>query len=150
MSFAALRGPDRAADTAVTAGCNMAFFVRDDAARPSRRRGAAADALVFQSPDEPRHARHRAAPAALPADAGFVPRVEDAEALIDGQVRAIVLVTPNNPTGAVYPAHVIESFAQLCRKHGIYLVIDETYRDFLPQGMNHPHGLSLARNGAIR
>ena len=33
-----------------------------------------------------------------------MPRVEDAEALIDGKVRAIVLVTPNNPTGAVYPA----------------------------------------------
>ena len=50
-------------------------------------------------------------------------------------------MTPNNPTGAVYPGHVIESFAQLCRKRGIYLVIDETYRDFLPQGMNRAHGL---------
>ena len=40
---------------------------RHDAARPSRRRGAAADALVLQPPDEPRHARHRAASAALPA-----------------------------------------------------------------------------------
>ena len=85
------------------------------------------------------------------ADAGFVPRVEDAEALIDDKVRAIVLVTPNNPTGAVYPAHVIESFAQLCRKRGIYLVIDETYRDFLPTG-HEPRrtGSSLARNGATR
>ena len=51
-------------------------------------------------------------------EAGFVPRVEDAEALIDGRVRAIVLVTPNNPTGAVYPAHVIEAFAELCRRRG--------------------------------
>jgi aspartate/methionine/tyrosine aminotransferase len=72
---------------------------------------------------------------------GFVPRVEDAEALIDGRVRAIVLVTPNNPTGAVYPAHVIESFAALCRRRGIFLVVDETYRDFLPAGVNRAHGL---------
>jgi aspartate/methionine/tyrosine aminotransferase len=74
-------------------------------------------------------------------EAGFVPRVEDAEALIDGGVRAVVLVTPNNPTGAVYPAHVIEAFAELCRRRGIYLVIDETYRDFLPQDLNRAHGL---------
>ena len=66
------------------------------------------------------------------AEAGFVPRVEDAAALIDEKVRAVILVTPNNPTGAVYPDHVIESFASLCREKGIYLVLDETYRDFLP------------------
>jgi len=131
-------GPE---DTAVTAGCNMAFFV---AMMLLAHRG---DAVLLPTPWYFNHQMSLdmlgIEPRPLPcrADAGFVPRVEDAEALIDGQVRAIVLVTPNNPTGAVYPAHVIESFAQLCRKRGIYLVIDETYRDFLPQGMNHPHGL---------
>jgi aspartate/methionine/tyrosine aminotransferase len=80
-------------------------------------------------------------PLPCPAEAGFVPQVADAEALIDERVRAVVLVTPNNPTGAVYPAHVIEAFAELCRRRGIFLVIDETYRDFLPAGVNRPHGL---------
>jgi aspartate/methionine/tyrosine aminotransferase len=70
-----------------------------------------------------------------------VPEVADAEPLVDGRVRAIVLVTPNNPTGAVYPAHVVEAFADLCRRKGIFLVIDETYRDFLPPGVNRAHGL---------
>jgi aspartate/methionine/tyrosine aminotransferase len=131
-------GPE---DTAVTAGCNMAFFV---AMMLLAHRG---DAVLLPTPWYFNHQMSLdmlgIEPRPLPcrADAGFVPRVEDAEALIDGKVRAIVLVTPNNPTGAVYPARVIESFAQLCRKRGIYLVIDETYRDFLPQGMNHPHGL---------
>ena len=41
------------------------------------------------------------------AEAGFVPDPEEAAALIDERVRAIVLVTPNNPTGAVYPPEVI-------------------------------------------
>ena len=131
-------GPE---DTAVTAGCNMAFFV---AMMLLAHRG---DAVLLPTPWYFNHQMSLdmlgIEPRPLPcrADAGFVPRVEDAEALIDDKVRAIVLVTPNNPTGAVYPAHVIESFAQLCRKRGIYLVIDETYRDFLPQGMNRPHGL---------
>ncbi|WP_262028859.1 aminotransferase [Microvirga sp. Mcv34] len=128
-------------DTAITAGCNMAFFA---AMMLLAHRG---EAVLLPTPwyfnhqmtlemlgIEPR-------PLSCRPEHGFVPRVEDAEALIDGNARAIVLVTPNNPTGAVYPAHVIEAFAQLCRKRGIYLVIDETYRDFLPQGMNRAHGL---------
>jgi aspartate/methionine/tyrosine aminotransferase len=140
-------------DTAITAGCNMAFFA---AMMLLAHRG---EAVLLPTPwyfnhqmtldmlgIEPR-------PLACRPENGFVPRVEDAEALIDGKVKAIILVTPNNPTGAVYPAHVIESFAQLCRKHGIYLVLDETYRDFLPQGMNRAHGLFIGdewRNAVIQ
>ena len=141
-------GPE---DTAVTAGCNMAFFV---AMMLLAHRG---DAVLLPTPWYFNHQMSLdmlgIEPRPLPcrADAGFVPRVEDAEALIDDKVRAIVLVTPNNPTGAVYPAHVIESFAELCRKRGIYLVIDETYRDFLPQGMNRAarafHRRGMARHG---
>jgi aspartate/methionine/tyrosine aminotransferase len=140
-------------DTAITAGCNMAFFA---AMMLLAHRG---EAVLLPTPwyfnhqmtldmlgIEPR-------PLACRPENGFVPRAEDAEALIDGKVKAIILVTPNNPTGAVYPAHVIESFAQLCRKHGIYLVLDETYRDFLPQGMNRAHGLFIGdewRNAVIQ
>ncbi len=56
-------------------------------------------------------------PRALPCDpaAGFVPDVATAEALIDARTRAIVLVTPNNPTGAVYPPQTIAAFAALLR-----------------------------------
>jgi aspartate/methionine/tyrosine aminotransferase len=131
-------GPE---DTAITAGCNMAFFA---AMMVLAHRG---EAVLLPTPWYFNHQMSLdmlgIEPRPLPCrpEAGFVPRVEDAEALIDEKVRAIVLVTPNNPTGAVYPAHVIESFAQLCRRRGIYLVIDETYRDFLPQGINRAHGL---------
>jgi len=129
------------ADTAVTAGCNLAFFA---AMMLLARRG---EAVLLPTPWYFNHQMSLdmlgIEPRPLPCrpEAGFVPRVEDAEALIDGGVRAVVLVTPNNPTGAVYPAHVIEAFAELCRRRGIYLVIDETYRDFLPQDLNRAHGL---------
>ena len=129
------------ADTAITAGCNMAFFV---AMMLLAHRG---EAVLLPTPWYFNHQMSLdmlgIEPRPLPCrpENGFVPRIEDAEALIDGKVRAIVLVTPNNPTGAVYPAHVIEGSAELCAKRGIYLVIDETYRDFLPQGMNRAHGL---------
>jgi len=128
-------------DTAITAGCNLAFFA---AMMMLARHG---DAVLLPTPWYFNHQMSLdmlgVEPRPLPCrpEAGFVPRVEDAEALIDAKVRAIVLVTPNNPTGAVYPAHVIEAFAELCRRRGIYLVIDETYRDFLPKGVNRAHGL---------
>jgi len=128
-------------DTAVTAGCNLAFFA---AMMLLARHG---DAVLLPTPWYFNHQMSLdmlgIEPRPLPCrpETGFVPRVEDAEALIDERVKAVVLVTPNNPTGAVYPAHVIEAFAELCRRRGIYLVIDETYRDFLPSGVNRAHGL---------
>ena len=60
------------------------------------------------------------------------PSVEDAARAITPATRAIVLCTPNNPTGAVYPAEVIHGFFELAQKHGIALILDETYKDFRP------------------
>lgn len=134
-------GSIHSADTAITAGCNLAFFAT---MMMLARHG---DAVLLPTPWYFNHQMSLdmlgIEPRPLPcrAENGFVPRVEDAEPLLDEKVKAIVLVTPNNPTGAVYPPHVIESFAALCRKRGIYLVIDETYRDFLPKGVNHAHAL---------
>jgi aspartate/methionine/tyrosine aminotransferase len=135
------QGRIEAEDVAVTAGCNMAFFA---VMMLLARHG---DAVLLPTPWYFNHQMSLdmlgIEPRPLPclAEAGFVPSVADAEALLDNRVRAIVLVSPNNPTGAVYPPHVIESFAELCRSRGIFLVIDETYRDFLPPGVNRPHGV---------
>jgi aspartate/methionine/tyrosine aminotransferase len=49
-------------------------------------------------------------------------------------------VTPNNPTGAIYPSEVIAAFFRLARAHGLALILDETYRDFLPKD-GAPHEL---------
>jgi aspartate/methionine/tyrosine aminotransferase len=74
-----------------------------------------------------------------PADA-FLPDPARAEALLTARTRAIVLVTPNNPTGAILPMGLVARFAELCRRRGLWLVLDETYRDFLPFG-HMPHRL---------
>ncbi|MFC7692230.1 aminotransferase [Paeniroseomonas aquatica] len=130
-----------AAEVAITAGCNQAYFV---AMMALAQRG---DAVLLPTPW---YFNHRMTldmlgvePRPLPcrAEAGFVPDPEAAAALIDARVRAIVLVTPNNPTGAIYPPEVIARFHALCRERGIWLVLDETYRDFLPPGHDRPHGL---------
>lgn len=61
---------------------------------------------------------------------GMLPDPAQAEALITNRTKALVLVSPNNPCGVEYPAALIAQFRDLARKHGLPLVIDETYRDF--------------------
>lgn len=74
---------------------------------------------------------------------GMVPDVETAASLIGPRTRAILLVTPNNPTGTTYDTQRLEAFLDLARQHGIALIIDETYKDFLPDGAP-PHRLFQA------
>lgn len=75
------------------------------------------------------------------AEDGFLPTPAAVEAMITEGVRALAIVTPNNPTGATYPAGLLEEFLRLCRSRGIWLIVDETYRDFLPLDAGAPHGL---------
>lgn len=51
--------------------------------------------------------------------------------LAEPRIKAIVLVTPNNPTGSIYPKELIWEFATICSEWKVALIIDETYRDFL-------------------
>src|SRR4029078_10145443 len=55
-----------------------------------------------------------------------IPSAAEPAALIDQRTRAIVLCSPNNPTGAIYSAETIRDFYELARNRGIALVIDET------------------------
>jgi len=128
-------------DVAITSGCNQAFFVA------MLTVAKAGDAVLVPTPWYFNHQTTLeilgVEPRALPcaASAGFIPDPDDAERLIDERVRAIVLVTPNNPTGAVYPPAMIARFAELCRRRGIWLILDETYADFLPQADMRAHQL---------
>lgn len=80
------------------------------------------------------------------AAAGFLPDVDAIAASLHPDVRALALVTPNNPTGAVYPPALLEAIDALCREKGIWLILDETYRDFLPDDATPPHGLFSKEN----
>jgi aspartate/methionine/tyrosine aminotransferase len=73
---------------------------------------------------------HGVAPVYLEPDAELIPRAADAEALITARTRAIVLITPGNPTGVTIPPSEIAAFARLARRHDIALILDETYRSF--------------------
>ncbi len=137
-------GTVRPDQIAITAGCNQAFFLT---LMTIARMG---DTVLLPTPWFWNHQQTCAMlgieARALPCQAedGFVPDPSRAEALLDPSVRAIVLITPNNPTGAVYSPEVIASFAALCQRRGIWLIMDETYRDFLPEGQDRAHDLFAA------
>lgn len=86
--------------------------------------------------------------------ADWLPDVDDLAAKISPRTKAIVLINPNNPTGAVYPRWVLESIAELARKHGLVVMTDEIYEKILYDGAEHipfasvaPDLLTLTFNG---
>jgi alanine-synthesizing transaminase len=57
----------------------------------------------------------------------FIPDPEEVASLITPRTRAVVVINPNNPTGAVYPKSVLEAFARLAERHHLVLCADEIY-----------------------
>ena len=68
------------------------------------------------------------------AERGFVPDPGEIESLITRRTRAIVIVNPNNPTGAVYPRAVLEAVARIAEKHRLVVLSDEIYDQILYDG----------------
>ncbi len=126
------------AQVAITQGCNQAFT-----AVMSTLAGAG-DEVILPTPWYFNHkmwldmAGVAAVP--LPTAQGLVPDAAEAAARITSRTRAIVLVSPNNPGGAEYPAETLAAFRDLCRARKIALIVDETYRDF-DSRTGRPHDL---------
>jgi alanine-synthesizing transaminase len=62
---------------------------------------------------------------------GWQPDLEDLRAKITPRTKAIVVINPNNPTGAVYPEGVLRQIAELAREHGLVVMADEIYDKIL-------------------
>lgn len=135
---AAYGGAIREAQVAITQGCNQAFCA------VMATLAGAGDEVILPTPWYFNHEMWltmqgvRAVP--LPAGAGLIPEAGAAEALITPRTRAIVLVSPNNPGGAEYPAETLAAFRDLARARGLTLIVDETYRDF-DSRTGRPHDL---------
>ena len=80
-------------------------------------------------------------PIACRADSEFVPDPAEIESLITPRTRMIVVNTPNNPTGAVYPLPVLQEIAALAIKHDILVMSDEIYERMVYGGATH-HSLA--------
>ncbi len=119
-------------NVAITTGCNQAY------AAAVMSVAQAGDNVILPAPWYFNHnmwltimgVEARAIPAF--SSEGLFPSVEEAARAIDSRTRAILLCTPNNPSGAIYPQEVIHAFFELAQSNGIALILDETYKDFRP------------------
>jgi alanine-synthesizing transaminase len=66
-----------------------------------------------------------------PADRAHLPDPDEIEALITPRTRAIVVINPNNPTGAVYPRELLDAIVRIAEKHRLVLLSDEIYDEIL-------------------
>ena len=72
---------------------------------------------------------------------GWLPDLEHLATLVTDRTRALVVIDPNNPTGAVYPDHVRRALVAFSERHGLLLVADEVYADLAYDGPVPPLGL---------
>ncbi|MDA4086106.1 putative aspartate aminotransferase [Mycolicibacterium hassiacum DSM 44199] len=85
---------------------------------------------------------------------GWNPDIADMESKITDRTKAIVVINPNNPTGAVYSREILEQIAELARQHQLILLADEIYDKILYDDAKHinmaavaPDVLTLTFNG---
>jgi alanine-synthesizing transaminase len=76
--------------------------------------------------------------------AGWYPDLDDMEAKITDRTKAVVIINPNNPTGAVYPQPILEGILELARRHGLMVLADEIYDKILYDDAVHHHAAVLA------
>ncbi|KAJ7437214.1 pyridoxal phosphate-dependent transferase [Mycena galericulata] len=121
----------RPSDMSLTSGCNLAFVAT------IMTLADAGDEVILPVPWYFNHQMTLSmlnittVPLKTRAAEGFAPSVSECKALITPKTRAIVLVTPNNPTGATYSPELIQEFCDLAQHHNVALIVDETYRDFI-------------------
>ncbi len=119
----------------VTAGANQAFL---NAILAICDPG---DEVILLSPYYFNHemavALASAVPVPVPVDGRLQPDLAAIASAVTGRTRAIVTVSPNNPTGAVYPRETLAAIHRLCAERGIYHVSDEAYEYFTYDGARH-------------
>ncbi|WP_200918318.1 pyridoxal phosphate-dependent aminotransferase [Jeongeupia sp. HS-3] len=75
---------------------------------------------------------------------GWLPALDDIRAKISDKTKAIVIINPNNPTGALYPDEVLREMVQIAREHGLIIYADEIYDKVLYDDAKHTSIASLA------
>ncbi len=119
----------------VTAGGNMAFL---NAVLAIADPG---DEIVLQAPYYFNHEMAVAIagcrPVPVATDEDFQLRLDAIRGALTDRTRAVVTVSPNNPSGAVYPEAALREVNELCRSRGIFHIHDEAYEYFLYGGATH-------------
>ncbi|MBE6638138.1 MAG: pyridoxal phosphate-dependent aminotransferase [Ruminococcaceae bacterium] len=108
------------------------------------------DEVLLPSPDYPLWTAATAFSGGKPVhylldeNANWYPDIADMRRKITNRTRAILVINPNNPTGAVYPKEVLEQIVQVAREHQLILIVDEIYDRLLMDDSEHISVASLS------
>lgn len=119
----------------VTAGANMGFL---NAVLAIADPG---DEVILPSPyyfnQEMALRMLNCVPVPVATDANYQLQLDRIQAAVTARTKAIVTISPNNPSGAVYPAAALRAVNELCRRCGLYHICDEAYENFRYDGAAH-------------
>ncbi|MCA3241092.1 MAG: pyridoxal phosphate-dependent aminotransferase [Rubrivivax sp.] len=110
----------------------------------------AGDEVLIPSPDYPLYTAVVSLSGGTPVHyrcdegSGWLPDIDDIKARITPQTKAIVVINPNNPTGALYPTEVLQAIVDVARQHQLIVFADEIYDKTLYDGATHTSIASLA------
>ena len=108
------------------------------------------DEILIPSPDYPLWTACATLAGGVPVhyvcdeQAEWCPDIADMEAKVTERTKAIVIINPNNPTGAVYPREILEQIVEIARRHQLMILSDEIYDRLCMDGYEHISVASLA------
>ncbi|MCF8586994.1 pyridoxal phosphate-dependent aminotransferase [Gordonia liuliyuniae] len=80
---------------------------------------------------------------------GWNPSIEDIESKVTPRTRALVMINPNNPTGAVYSEETVRGIADIARRHDLILLSDEIYEELVFGDARHHHAARTAGDDVL-
>lgn len=81
-----------------------------------------------------------------PEDGSFYPRIQDIEQRVGSYTKAVIINSPNNPSGAMYSAEFISDVVQFCEKKNLYLIMDDIYHRLLFDGRKPINAYEYAKD----
>ncbi|MFH1748117.1 MAG: pyridoxal phosphate-dependent aminotransferase [Planctomycetota bacterium] len=81
-----------------------------------------------------------------PADNSFQPRIADIEKKITSRTKAVIINSPNNPSGVMYSEELIAGIVELCEKRDLYLIMDDIYQRLVFDGCQPPNCWKYAQD----
>jgi alanine-synthesizing transaminase len=110
----------------------------------------AGDEVLIPAPDYPLHTAVVSLSGGTPVHyrcdegSGWLPDLDDVRAKVSPRTKAIVVINPNNPTGALYPDDLLRAIVEVARQHGLIIFADEIYDKTLYDGAQHTSIAALA------
>jgi aspartate aminotransferase len=81
-----------------------------------------------------------------PEDGSFIPRIQDIEQMVGSYTKLVIINSPNNPSGAVYPEEFLADIVDFCERRGLWLIMDDIYHRLVFDGRKPINPFAFAKD----